>query len=167
MAQAILHEPRFLILDEPTNGLDPGQTEHMRELIQRLAESATVILSTHIMQEVDAICDRAMILRGGRLVLDERLAELQDGREYLLKTADDPAIEALLVGLDPVSSVSSQGAGGWLLTVTGAPDDAARTVAAAVVGAGFALYELAAVRRSLETVFREVNEKPQEVEDAA
>ena len=60
-----MHSPRFLILDEPTNGLDPGQTQHMRQLIQKLAESATIILSTHIMQEVDAICDRAIILRGG------------------------------------------------------------------------------------------------------
>ena len=64
VAQAILHEPKFLILDEPTNGLDPSQTQHMRALIQRLAQSATVILSTHIMQEVDAICGRAIILKG-------------------------------------------------------------------------------------------------------
>ena len=73
------------ILDEPTNGLDPSQTEHMRSLIQRLAESATVILSTHIMQEVDAICDRAIILRGGELVLDERLSDLKESNRFLVR----------------------------------------------------------------------------------
>ena len=65
VAQAILGSPRLLILDEPTNGLDPTQTEHMRQLIRQLAENATVILSTHIMQEVDALCDRVLILSGG------------------------------------------------------------------------------------------------------
>src|SRR5690554_6115506 len=61
VAQAILGRPRLLILDEPTNGLDPTQTLHMRNLIRRLAEHATVIVSTHIMQEVDALCDRVLI----------------------------------------------------------------------------------------------------------
>ncbi len=73
VAQAILDKPRLLILDEPTNGLDPGQTEDMRELIRRLARAATVILSTHIMQEVDAVCDRVLVLREGRLAMDQRL----------------------------------------------------------------------------------------------
>ena len=58
VAQAILHRPSFLILDEPTNGLDPGQTQHMRQLVRNIADTATVILSTHIMQEVGAVCDR-------------------------------------------------------------------------------------------------------------
>ena len=86
VAQALLGAPRVLILDEPTNGLDPNQTQHMRELIKGLSASATIILSTHIMQEVDAICDRALILRGGKLVLDQRLADLRDTGQLLVKT---------------------------------------------------------------------------------
>ena len=63
VAQAILGSPALLILDEPTNGLDPEQTVQMRRLVRRLAQRATVILSTHILQEVDALCDRVLILR--------------------------------------------------------------------------------------------------------
>jgi ABC-2 type transport system ATP-binding protein len=168
VAQAILHEPRFLILDEPTNGLDPGQTEHMRALIQRLAESATVILSTHIMQEVDAICDRAIILRGGALVLDERLAELRESNRYRLRTRPGDDLQGLLGALDCVTDASAAADGVWLLTVTGGLDSAGEAIAASLVGAGAPVYELSVERRSLETVFREVNAAPGgEVQHAA
>ena len=86
VAQAILGQPRLLILDEPTNGLDPNQTEHMRQLIKRLARRTTIILSTHIMQEVDAVCDRVLMLRNGRLALDQSLAELHHSKTLLLRT---------------------------------------------------------------------------------
>lgn len=160
VAQAILHEPKLLILDEPTNGLDPSQTQHMRELIERLAESATVILSTHIMQEVDAICDRAIILRGGGLVLDERLADLQESNRYQLRTEAGAGIADLLGGLAPVREVHDRGQGSWEVLFDGAQDAAGRAIAEAVVGAGRPLYELAIKRRDLETVFREVNAAP-------
>src|SRR5690606_18308326 len=75
VAQALLGKPSLLILDEPTNGLDPQQTLQMRELIRTIAKEATVILSTHIMQEVDAICDRVLMMRGGKLVIDAKLSE--------------------------------------------------------------------------------------------
>ncbi|OYV67357.1 MAG: multidrug ABC transporter ATP-binding protein, partial [Deltaproteobacteria bacterium 21-66-5] len=81
VAQAILHRPDIVILDEPTNGLDPTQILQMRELIRELAKSATVIVSTHILQEVQAVCERVLILRGGRKVIDSRLDELRrEGR---------------------------------------------------------------------------------------
>ena len=70
VAQAILHGPKILILDEPTNGLDPTQIQHMRGLIQELARDATVIVSTHVLQEVEAVCSRVLIMSGGRLALD-------------------------------------------------------------------------------------------------
>ena len=158
VAQAILHEPKFLILDEPTNGLDPSQTQHMRQLIQRLAESATVILSTHIMQEVDAICGRAIILRGGELVLDERLDELQRSSAYQLRTAPDVDPAGLLSALPEVSGVQAAGDGVWRIDTGGALDAAATALAGAVIGAGHPLYELKLLKRDLETVFREVNE---------
>ena len=77
VAQAIIHKPEILILDEPTSGLDPSQIIAMRDLIKELSKSSTVILSTHIMQEVEAICDRVVIILNGRLALDETLVNLQ------------------------------------------------------------------------------------------
>jgi len=91
VAQALLDSPRLLILDEPTTGLDPEQTLHMRQLIRRLARRATVILSTHIMQEVSAVCDRVLLLRDGALVVDARLDELQVSRTLLLHTDTLPS----------------------------------------------------------------------------
>jgi ABC-2 type transport system ATP-binding protein len=164
VAQAILHEPKFLILDEPTNGLDPSQTQHMRELIQRLAQDATVILSTHIMQEVDAICDRALILLGGELVLDERLQDLKQSNQLRLRCGDDSGLAALLGGVAGLVSAEQMKDGAWRLTVAGALDAASDEVARAVVGAGVPLHEISAIQRDLEAVFREVNEG---VQDAA
>lgn len=159
VAQAILHRPRFLILDEPTNGLDPGQTHHMRQLIKHLAESATIILSTHIMQEVDAICDRAIILRGGELVLDERLSDLQGGNRLRLRTDDSQDLASLLAGHEPALDTIKEGSGSWIVRVSGEMDAAARALAQRVTEAGWPLYELAPVKRDLESVFREVNEE--------
>ncbi len=76
LAQALLHDPKVLILDEPTDGLDPNQKHHVRELIRNLAEDKIVIVSTHILEEVSAVCSRAMILAGGRIVFDGTPDEL-------------------------------------------------------------------------------------------
>ena len=84
VAQAILHSPDIIILDEPTNGLDPTQLFQMRELIRELAKTATVILSTHILQEVQAVCERVLIMRDGKLVVDSLIADLQSGRQLRL-----------------------------------------------------------------------------------
>lgn len=86
VAQAIIGSPTLLILDEPTNGLDPTQTEKMRQVIRNISESATVILSTHIMQEVEALCDRALIIRQGSLAVDARLRDLTQDNRILLRT---------------------------------------------------------------------------------
>ena len=97
VAQAIIGSPSLLILDEPTNGLDPTQTEQMRQLIRNISESATVILSTHIMQEVEALCDRALIMRQGRLAVDAKLQDLtQSSRVALRSTATAEAIQAAM-----------------------------------------------------------------------
>jgi ABC-2 type transport system ATP-binding protein len=168
VAQAILHEPKFLILDEPTNGLDPSQTQHMRELIQRLSAQATVILSTHIMQEVDAICDRALILRAGKLVLDERLENLKRSNQLRLRCGTDAGLAEVLAGVRGVSATAQAADGSWRLTLdsasTNGMDDTAQRIAKSVVDAGLPLQELCPIQRDLETVFREVNE---EVRDAA
>jgi ABC-2 type transport system ATP-binding protein len=94
LAQAILHKPRLLILDEPTVGLDPTQIVEIRHLIRRLAENSTILFSTHILSEVEALCDRAIILMNGEIKADARLSELE-------ATSD-----AVLVLGQPLSGVS-------------------------------------------------------------
>ncbi len=161
VAQAILHKPRFLVLDEPTNGLDPSQTQHMRELIRRLAGNATIILSTHIMQEVNAVCDRAMILRNGRLVLDETLASLRRSERLLVGTDAEPAaVAAALRGIDGVGAASPvrNGTKRVALPLSGEMEATSARVVAALVAANIHVYSVAPEQRDLETVFREVSD---------
>jgi ABC-2 type transport system ATP-binding protein len=82
LAQAIIHDPDVLILDEPTSGLDPNQLEEIRGLIKKIGKQKTVMLSTHIMQEVEAICDRVIIIKNGKLVANERAHELQNDKNH-------------------------------------------------------------------------------------
>ena len=155
VAQAIVHKPQLLILDEPTNGLDPSQTQHMRELIVRLAEHATVILSTHIMQEVDAVCDRVMILRAGELALDERLAALQESARVALGT--DAPLGDVKAAVHGFATVAGSGAG-YAVEFEGAADETRiAELAKRLVEGGIAVHSLAPEKRDLETVFREVN----------
>ncbi|OUV02508.1 MAG: multidrug ABC transporter ATP-binding protein [Betaproteobacteria bacterium TMED82] len=84
VAQALLHVPDILILDEPTNGLDPNQILQMRSLIRELAETSTIIVSTHVLQEVQAICERVLIMRNGKLVIDSKISELQTKNKFVL-----------------------------------------------------------------------------------
>jgi ABC-2 type transport system ATP-binding protein len=158
VAQAILHEPRYLILDEPTNGLDPGQTQQMRRLIQRLSEHATIILSTHIMQEVSAICDRALILRGGRVVLDERLDQLRASNRLVIRTASEGNLLEVLGGFAGITGLRQTGSGAWEAEVGGNLDQVAEAIARQLVDQALPVYQITPMQRDLETVFREVNE---------
>ena len=167
VAQAILGKPKLLILDEPTNGLDPTQTDHMRALIQEIAKEATVILSTHIMQEVDAICDRVLILRGGELAIDEKLSALRESNRLSLGTSmtADKA-KQLLSAIDGVKDIKPESVKGQVHryhVVLGENADrqkVAASVAKAVIEAGESLYQLQAEHRNLETLFREVSSAP-------
>jgi len=159
VAQAILHRPGILILDEPTNGLDPTQIQHMRGLIRDLARESTLLISTHILQEVQAVCDRVIILQHGRKVLDARLAELSAGQR-LLATTDERA-GVLLAGLPGVTAVDLVSAEGGRCCYAVAGDMAARdlapAVASALVGQGRPLYGLAPEARNLEKIFSDIN----------
>lgn len=160
VAQALLGKPKLLILDEPTNGLDPTQTLQMRELIRNIAKDATVILSTHIMQEVDAICDRVLMMRAGKLVIDAKLAELRQSHSVLLRTNldSDSAYRSLGV-LDGVKSLSPLMDQQWRLQL--AKDSNVSLICAAVAKTvlelGADIYQLQPEIRDLESLFREVN----------
>lgn len=163
VAQAILGNPQFLILDEPSNGLDPDQTENMRKLIRRLARHATVILSTHIMQEVDALCDRVLMLRGGRLALDADLESLRQSHSLLLRAErSDETLQHYLGRLPQIASVTqiaeTEGCRSFRLALRDKVDidTAANNIAQCVLEAGARLYELQPERRDLQTVFRTI-----------
>jgi ABC-2 type transport system ATP-binding protein len=160
VAQAILHEPGILILDEPTNGLDPTQIHHMRDLVRSLAKEATVILSTHILQEVQAVCDRAIIIRRGKKVLDERIDALRAGRRLLVALDAAPERARKLLGdVAGIEKVEELGASGprfeYALTLAGGaePESAAAALARRAVESGLSLYALSLERHDLETIF--------------
>ncbi|MBS0326645.1 MAG: ABC transporter ATP-binding protein [Proteobacteria bacterium] len=158
VAQALLHDPDIVILDEPTNGLDPTQIRHMRELIRDLAQHAMVIVSTHILQEVQAVCDRVLILRAGKLVVDSRIDALP-GSAGLVVAIEGDAADALR-HLPAVSRCDLQAdAGGIREYRLDAPAAAAPSIAEAVMRAGLKLHALRARRNDLETVFAEVNDE--------
>lgn len=158
VAQAILHDPDIVILDEPTNGLDPTQIRQMRDLIRELAQTATVMVSTHILQEVQAVCERVLILRAGRLVVDSRLDELQ--RDGALLVAVDGDAQAALNSVDGVTEISELDADTDRRRYrVEAQAESAPRIAQAVMNAGLALHEITAERHDLETVFAQVNEE--------
>ncbi len=110
IAQAIMHDPKVLILDEPTDGLDPNQKHQVRELIKGLAKDKIVIISTHILEEVSAVCSRALIIDKGKLILDGKPAELEKQSRYhnaiSLNLVDEiPEAQALLQALDGIEAV--------------------------------------------------------------
>jgi len=118
LAQALIHDPEILILDEPTSGLDPNQLVDIRKIITELGKEKTIIFSTHIMQEVEAVCDRVVIFHKGRLVADDRTSNLWKiagtGNYYEVEFKEN--IEAdLLSGLPFIINVSLQEKGVWLL----------------------------------------------------
>ncbi|MBT8274260.1 MAG: gliding motility-associated ABC transporter ATP-binding subunit GldA [Bacteroidia bacterium] len=106
LANALLHDPEVLILDEPTTGLDPNQLMDIRNLIKSIGKEKTVFLSTHIMQEVEAICDRVIIINKGEIVADKKLSELREGQDQVVIVEFDYRVEdAFLKKLPKVKDV--------------------------------------------------------------
>lgn len=156
VAQAILHQPKALILDEPTNGLDPSQTQHMRELIRELATEATVVLSTHIMQEVEAICNRVLIMRDGKIVVDELLEDLKEGnRCWLRSSSEDADVRAALEPSTTVQRID----GRYLLS---SKDDDTQcdipSIVRELVAKDIVVNSIEPEKRDLEALFRSVSE---------
>jgi ABC-2 type transport system ATP-binding protein len=116
LAQAIIHDPDVLILDEPTSGLDPNQLVEIRELIKSIGKEKTVMLSTHIMQEVEAICDRIVIINKGEIVADDKAADLQlEGSNLTVYAEFEGTVSKSLLKKIPGVGKVEQVKGGWLL----------------------------------------------------
>ncbi len=166
VAQAILHSPKIIILDEPTNGLDPSQIFQMRALVKDLARDATVIISTHILQEVQAICDRVIIIQNGKKYLDSRIEDLQQVNRLMVETdADTDQAKAMFEGLGDIKSFelvsSDNGSFHYSLTTCGNGNvkHIAPIVAKTVVEKGSRLFLLSQESRDLETIFGEMSLK--------
>lgn len=164
VAQALLHKPDILILDEPTNGLDPSQVQHMRDLIREAAQHATVIISTHILQEVQAVCDRVIIIRAGQKVLDERMENLCTANRLLITVkAISGKVESAMEKVKTVQAVEHLNEGNnhqhYALTFKDPNEvvESAPCVATALLNEGCWLYGLQPEQRSLESVFIEAS----------
>ena len=161
LAAAILHDPKILILDEPTTGLDPNQIVELRELIEEMGKTKTVILSTHILPEVEASCSRAVILIDGKIRADGRLEELTRSKSQLVSVAlPDPGEAArLFEGLSGVARVDHVGHDDRFHTFRlhlEADQDVGVTVSEAARQRGWPLRELRRDDKTLEQVFREL-----------
>jgi len=173
LAQAILSQPDILILDEPTEGLDPNQRVEIRRLITELGQEHTVILSTHVMQEVQATCNRIIIINRGRIIADGAADVVLAGGEHgarvslELTGASSDSAAAVLEGLEAVSAVEveskgravdgEEGTGRVRLTVFGVRGEDPRADIFKTAGErGWTLWDLHLERESLEDVFREM-----------
>jgi ABC-2 type transport system ATP-binding protein len=166
IAQAILHEPDVLVLDEPTNGLDPVQIQSIRQLIRELSRRTTILLSTHILQEIEAVCDRVLIMIEGCLVADQPLSELIASDVVRLSLGPGAAdVESRLARVPGVRAVTARGPDPrdrsfsvWALACDpGSPPvpailDAARA-------AGFTVGAVGPESRTLESVFEELQSR--------
>jgi ABC-2 type transport system ATP-binding protein len=156
LAQAIIHDPEVLILDEPTTGLDPNQLVEIRELIRQIGKQKTVLLSTHIMQEVEAICDRVIILSKGQIVADDKAKTLQQEFEHqtVYVEFDAPVTKEQLTKIPNVSKVEALEKG-WLIESV-SPEDLRKSLAQYAQTQNWLILTLNIEQKSLEEVFKEL-----------
>lgn len=158
LAQAMIHDPQVLILDEPTSGLDPNQLVEVRGLIKQIGRSKTVMLSTHIMQEVEAICGRVIIIDRGQVVADGKASEIRSGghQREVLEVEFDRAVEAnALTSISGVIKAQPKGGLVWLLAHDASVDIRPKVFQFAVDN-GLQVLGLHKSERGLEEVFKEL-----------
>jgi len=159
LAAALLHEPEVLILDEPTSGLDPNQIIEIRDVIKRLGKDKTILFSSHILQEVEALCDRVIIINKGKLVADSQLSLLRaqnDSSTGMIRVAFRELPESgLLESLDGVQSVSQLSDGQWELQ-TSSPDRVKKQLMELALRNNWNIITLQSETRSLEDIFRQL-----------
>lgn len=160
LAHALMNDPEILILDEPTSGLDPNQIEEVRALIKEIGKTRTVIISTHILSEVEMLCSRVIIISGGKLVADSPTDQLRTrfGNSAVIKvytSASEAQISEILHGIQGIENLSFEKSenGSTALISTKGTEEIRPQIAKAVIAAGCDLFELVLQRNSLEDVF--------------
>lgn len=156
LAAAILHNPDVLILDEPTTGLDPNQLMEIRTLLKELGKTKTVLFSTHIMQEVEAICDRVIIIKKGNLLLDKPIAALKENNEQIIEVTFDYKLEEQFIKKLPyLTSHKNNYDNTWYLTFE-AKEDVRPLIFDFAQENGLKILELNSKNQSLENLFKEI-----------
>ncbi|MFN4248197.1 MAG: gliding motility-associated ABC transporter ATP-binding subunit GldA [Flavipsychrobacter sp.] len=161
LAQAMLHNPQVLILDEPTTGLDPNQIVEIRELITRIGKEKTVLLSTHIMQEVQAMCSRVIIINNGVIAADDSIDKIQQTntkQDIVLVSFESVVEQTALSNLKYVQKVESAGNNRWKL-FTDKPDELRKEVMQMALNNNLNISAIATETVSLEDVFRTLTVK--------
>lgn len=162
LANALLHDPEVLILDEPTTGLDPNQLVEIRQVIKNAGRNKTVFLSTHIMQEVEAICDRVIIIDHGKIVADRPIEQIHTTDLRVFEVEFDREItRSALQEIPEIHSIENKSGNNWLLTFATSKDvrpeifDFAKTQDLRILG-------MTEIAKNLETVFREMTSGKEE-----
>ena len=160
LAHALMKDPEILILDEPTSGLDPNQVEDVRALIKEIGKTRTVIISTHILSEVEMLCSRVIIISGGKLVADSPTDQLRTryGNAAVVRVnanATEAQLSESLKGIEGIQSLSFEKSetGATALIAIQGDLEIRPAVAKAILSSGYDLYELSLQRNSLEDVF--------------
>jgi len=159
LAQALIHNPKALILDEPTTGLDPNQIVEIRELISNIGKAKTVILSTHIMQEVKAICDQVIIINQGKIVAYNDVDTIQNLMSEGVQTVEvEFAVsvdKSLLESIEGATKVETAGTNKWLISAKG-EGDLRVAISQFALSKQIPTLSMTKVERSLEDVFRQL-----------
>jgi len=164
LAQALVHDPKVLVLDEPTSGLDPNQLIEIRALIRKVSDRKTVLFSTHIMQEVEALCDRVIVISQGRLVADDRLENLlRQGGDSLVVEFENEITEQEIGQLPGVAGVRKTGNFRFQIKAVHGLD-LRDTIVRFAVEKNLSLRELKQEENSLESVFSQLTRQAQTTE---
>lgn len=158
LAQAMLHDPEVLILDEPTSGLDPNQIIEIRELITRIGKEKTVLLSTHIMQEVQAMCSRVIIISNGKVVADDsidKVQQLNTSQTALIVSFEKEVNEAIFKELKQMRSYENLGSNKWKM-ISDKPEELRKEVMQLSLRNDININSLQTETQSLEDVFRKL-----------
>ncbi len=161
LAAALIHDPEVLILDEPTSGLDPNQIIEIRDVIKQQGKNKTVLFSSHILQEVEAICDRVIIINRGQLVADDNLSNLQKGnkeKHIVIVQFKETIDKGLLEKLNGVESVEGPVAASYKLQ-TAAPELVRKQILELALQHNLNIVSLQSESQSLEDVFRTLTQK--------
>jgi ABC-2 type transport system ATP-binding protein len=161
LAAALIHDPEVLILDEPTSGLDPNQIIEIREVIKRAGKNKTVLFSSHILQEVEAICDRVIIIHKGQLVADDKLSNLQQvnkDKHVVIVQFKESIDKSLLEKLNDVSKVEEPQISNFKLQ-TSNPESVRKQILELSLRRNLNIVSLQSESQSLEEVFRSLTQK--------
>ena len=156
LAAALIHDPEVLILDEPTTGLDPNQLIGIRDLIREIGKEKIILFSTHILQEIEAVCDRVLVLKKGKIVADEKLQTLREQQSQIIEVAFDFQIETqFFKALPNIEKLNSMGGTQWEITFS-TKEDMRPAIFDFANTNGLKIVQMNSKNKNLESLFREL-----------